>query len=247
MSQDASAHAHAHAHHHHGHGHGHDYVQANKAYFDEHADKVEEEHPESRQVACNSVDAMREAYPAIFDKDRTEVLDFACGTGMVSEALFPYVKRIVGVDISEKSVEVYNKKAAEKGASERMKAVCVELKGEPGELDGAKFDLITCCAAYHHFPSIADTTRVLASFLKPGGSLLVTDLMQAPDKAELVPLKYHDMVPHKHGLSEEDMRAAFEGAGLTGFEMGEAHTTETRQWGKMRWFLARGVKPVEGA
>ncbi|KAI0753758.1 hypothetical protein C8Q74DRAFT_1306825 [Fomes fomentarius] len=55
---------------------------------------------------------------------------------------------------------------------ETIGLVCTELKGEPGESDGIKFDVIVCCASYHHFPSIGDTTRVLASFLKPGARYL---------------------------------------------------------------------------
>ncbi|KAI0781452.1 S-adenosyl-L-methionine-dependent methyltransferase [Trametes elegans] len=239
---DVHAHAHAHAHAHvRG---GHDIVEANRAYFDENAEKFEEQHPEARQVGLNSVNAMREAYPALFDKARTEVMDFACGTGLVSQALRPHVKHVTGVDISQASVDFYNKQAAEKGVADDIHAVCAELKGEPGELGGAKFDLVTCCASYHHFPSIDDTTRLLASFLKPGGTLLVVDLAATPDGQELVPATHHHLVPHTHGLTEDQMRAAFEGAGLTGFEMREAHTTMTKVFGNTKWFLARGVKPA---
>ena len=53
------------------------------------------------------------------------------------------MKSIVGVDISQVSVDRYNARAVQLGlAPEKMKAVCVELKGEPGELDGAKFDVV---------------------------------------------------------------------------------------------------------
>ena len=63
--------------------------------------------------------------------------------GLVSEPLSQYVKSTVGVDISHVSVDRYNARAAQLGfAPEKMKAVCVELKGEPGELDGAKFDVV---------------------------------------------------------------------------------------------------------
>lgn len=65
---------------------------------------------------------------------------------MFSQALRPYVKSIVGADISQASVDVYNKQAADQGFASEMKAVRAELKGEPGEpgeLGGTKFDLIT--------------------------------------------------------------------------------------------------------
>ncbi|KAI0668363.1 S-adenosyl-L-methionine-dependent methyltransferase [Trametes maxima] len=244
----AAAHAHAHGH---AHGHGHEhaqFVEANKTYFDEHADKLEEEHPQARQFGLMVVDRMRELYPAVFDKDRTEVLDYACGIGMVSQALRPHVKSVVGVDISQGSVDVYNKQAANLGFASQIRAVCAELKGEPGELDGAKFDLITCSAAYHHIVALDETTRALAALLKPNGVLLVADLKAAPDGAEIIPSTHHHMVPHAHGLSEATMRGVFEGAGLRAFELTDASMPNfmNPEGPELVWFVARGVKPAGG-
>lgn len=62
---------------------------------------------------------------------------------MVSQQLCQYVKSIVGVDISQASVDLYNTHASNQGlAPKEMRAVCAELKGEQGELDGAQFDII---------------------------------------------------------------------------------------------------------
>lgn len=66
--------------------HGHDFAAANKAYFDEHADKVEEMHPEWRAASRKQVEAMRAEWPALFDKDCTAALDFACGIGASSSS-----------------------------------------------------------------------------------------------------------------------------------------------------------------
>ena len=64
------------------HGHAHDFVNANKAYFDEQAThKGEEMYSGWREMARKEVDAMRAQWPALFDKERTVVLDFACGIG----------------------------------------------------------------------------------------------------------------------------------------------------------------------
>ncbi|CDO71901.1 hypothetical protein BN946_scf184940.g48 [Trametes cinnabarina] len=222
----------------------HDFVQANKIYFDEHADKLEQEHPQARQLGIICVDAMRDYYPALFDKERTKVLDYACGTGLFSLALRPHVKHIVGLDISQVSVDIYNRKAAEEGVSEEMEAVCATLEGKPGELLDAKFDLITCSAAYHHIPSIEDTTRALAYFLKPGGSLLVADIKAPPDGKELFPKKYHDVVPHRNGLSKDTMRMVFESAGLVDFEMKDMPPIKIAPTGMDTvWFIARAMKP----
>jgi tRNA/tmRNA/rRNA uracil-C5-methylase (TrmA/RlmC/RlmD family) len=63
--------------------------------------------------------------------------------GLISQALAPYCKKIVGVDISPGTVEYYNTRVQNQGISdEEMKAVCVDLKGEEGELEGIKFDIV---------------------------------------------------------------------------------------------------------
>ena len=143
MSEPSHTHAHSHPAPGAAHAHGGDLVAANKAYFDENADKFEEMFPEWREMARKPVEAFLAHWPALFDKERTAVMDFACGIGFVSEPLSEHVKSIVGVDISKASVDQYNARAARLGlAPERMKGVSQELKGEPGELDGAKFDVI---------------------------------------------------------------------------------------------------------
>jgi SAM-dependent methyltransferase len=181
----------------------------------------------------------------------------------------------VGVDISEGMVNQYNYRVSNQGiAPDEMKAVCVELKGEEGELGDAKFDVIVvrlpfkhttllsfniapdtsqCSLAYHHFPSIDAVTRILAFFLKPGGSLLVADLMrpvQSPEgtstgEHHLFPESVHHIVPHKDAFEESDLRRAFEGAGLTDFVFNPNIGSATLHQTLVDFFLARGTKAAE--
>lgn len=98
--------------------------------------------------------AILKNYPA--DKEKTILMDFACGNGQytlccfkktgveiqvgaVSKELAPYVKSILGVDVSQRMVEQYNRILKEYG---NASAVCVELKGEEGELPDTRFDMV---------------------------------------------------------------------------------------------------------
>ena len=64
-------------------------------------------------------------------------------SGLLSRALAPHAKLIVGVDISQVSVNVYNETVSNQGLfPDEMRAVCAELKGEAGELDDLKFDVV---------------------------------------------------------------------------------------------------------
>ena len=70
-------------------------------------------------------------------------------SGNVSRYLCQHVKTIVGVDISQAAVNRYNAQAANQGLEpDEMRAICVDLQGELGELDGLKFDIVVVRALY---------------------------------------------------------------------------------------------------
>jgi len=249
--------------HHHHHHHGkQSFHEANKDYFSSNIANFEK--PENLGLARRAAKAMREQYP--FDEDSTVVMDFACGVGLISMELAPYAKSIVGVDITQALVDNYNQRVEHQGVSpDEMRAVCSHLKGEEGELDGLKFDVIVCSASYHHFESIEDITRMLSFFLKPGGVLLVVDI-QDPTEAHthptassstqthtangndhVIPQKYHHMVPHTRGFKSATIRKVFEEAGLTSFSFNIAMKAEKSSScsfdEKITFFIAKGEKP----
>lgn len=88
-------------------------------------------------------------------------------------------------------------------------------------------------------------TRILASCLAPGGSLLVMDWLRSPEVNAENPLeemmaKYKDINPHR-GFTEQEIRDVFDSAGMDGFEFNAAG--EFNVFGHdMVFFLARGVK-----
>lgn len=99
-----------------------------------------------------------------------------------------------------------------------------------------------CALAYHHFSSIEEISRILAGFLKPGGCLLVADIMKGDEWQEVIPEEFHHVVAHTGGLSEAEMRKAFEIAGLNSFTFEKA-TTAMKHGKHVDFFLAKGVKP----
>ncbi|KAJ7281840.1 S-adenosyl-L-methionine-dependent methyltransferase [Mycena rebaudengoi] len=191
-------HSHSHSHSHGGGGDGAGWTSDNVHLY--------EQVPLAAEMGDRVPKQMRKAYP--FNEETTTVMDFACGTGTGSLASTS----------TPAMVENFSKRISDNGISpEEMSVVCADLKGEESELDGEKFDVVVCSAAYHHFESIDAMTRTLCFFLKPGGCLLVADFMKS-DKP--VP----ENVPNKEGFSEEDIKRASTGQ-------------------MVNVFLAKGTKP----
>ena len=98
--------------------------------------------------------------------------------------------------------------------------------------------------AYHHFASIVDMTRILVGFLKPGGALIIADLLKGGKGFKPhadVPAGWEHAVAHKHGFDEAEIKAVFEGAGLGQFTFNP--DIRIGEEGKeMTVFVAKGVK-----
>ncbi|KAJ7574025.1 S-adenosyl-L-methionine-dependent methyltransferase [Mycena floridula] len=216
----------------------HDFVAANKAYFDSQASRHDQDGRNSLNMGKRLAKAIFDIFP--FDEETTTVLDFACGPGLMSRLLASKAKSIVGVDISQKMVDRFNERADQQGLEpEEMRAVCVELTGRDDELEGRKFDVVVCCLAYHHFPSIEKMTAILRFFVKPGGSILVADYEA---QEEVGPGgAYADIVPHPSGFSPLTMREIFEKAELT--DVAVEIVTKAKLHGRdVSVFLAKGTK-----
>ncbi len=102
-----------------------------------------------------------------------KVLDFGCGTGTTALLLSPFVKSIVGVDLSKGMLDVFQKKIKDfnvKNIDVKNKDI---LNGDFGEKD---FDLIITAMTFHHLKNPEKAFKKLSNYLKKGGYLAVIDL-----------------------------------------------------------------------
>lgn len=129
-----------------------------------------------------------------------DVLDYGCGTGLVSLFLLPHVRSVVGADNSPGMLEVLRKKIAERGIK-HMKVIHLDL--ERDSVPPERYHLIVTSMTLHH---VADTGRVLTAFcelLVPGGTLCIADLDTEPGvfhTPEAAPSVCH------HGFNRGDLR-----------------------------------------
>lgn len=99
------------------------------------------------------------------------VADLGCGTGQVTEALAPCVRRVVAVDESGAMLSAARRRLARTGNVDVRSGTLESLPLERGEVDAAVMCLVL------HF--IVDPPRAFAEahrVLRPGGRLLIIDL-----------------------------------------------------------------------
>jgi tRNA (cmo5U34)-methyltransferase len=102
-----------------------------------------------------------------------DVLDFGCGTGLVTLALAPQVRTVTGADSSEGMLAVLE----EKVRSQHLASVRSYLVTDSTPLSGAgRFDLITSSMALHHVHDVAALVAQFWAMLLPRGQIAIADL-----------------------------------------------------------------------
>ena len=101
------------------------------------------------------------------------VLDYGCGTGLVTLQLQPFAGSVTGADISPGMLEVLRRKIRERGLA-NMSAVLIDTDSET-PVEG-KFNLVVSSMTMHHIQDIETLFRKFHNLLLPGGQLCVADL-----------------------------------------------------------------------
>ena len=143
------------------------------SYFDQ-AAATWDDKPTRKELMRAVVDAI---IHQVHLTPQMKVLDYGCGTGLVSILLAELVGTIDAADSSEGMLEVLRRKLDQTGLK-TIQAIRLDLEHDP--LPDDRYDLIVAVAVLHH---VADTERMLRKFhalLHPGGVLCIADLDTEP-------------------------------------------------------------------
>lgn len=142
------------------------------------------------------------------------VLDVACGPGFLTLAFARRASHVTGVDATEALLDLARREARSRG----IENVRFQTgRAEALDLPDAGFELVSCRAAFHHFPDPAAVLAEMRRVVKPGGRLLVADLLGSEEPEQAA---YHDQIErlcdptHTRALPLSAFESLFEEAGL---------------------------------
>lgn len=236
-------------------------AEANKKAFDAFAETYNT-HPWQQRLAAQILEALqkRKAWLGVSwaeedDGCKVKLLDYACGTGAASIALWPWVTEIRGMDLSDGMVKRYNEAMGRIGLSyEQAHAVATDLVNDSAETVNVEdlYDVAIVSLALHHVTNPELLIRRLAARLKPGTGVLII--------IDFVPFEHgHGSHGHKgflasmahtitqHGFDEHQMTSLFTQAGLKdiGFQVDDQATLvsdDDEEDNKRHMFVARATK-----
>jgi ubiquinone/menaquinone biosynthesis C-methylase UbiE len=120
---------------------------------------------------------------AIGDAGRGNLLDVACGPGVVTAALAPRAKSVVAFDATQEMLEKARVRCA------RARLVNVSFRQGNAEalpFGAAQFDGVVTRLAVHHFAEPQRAFDEMFRVLRPGGTAVIVDIVASEDAREEV-------------------------------------------------------------
>lgn len=201
--------------------------------FDQAAEEWDSFEPRVKLIRAIG-DHMFERIPLNAEMD---VLDFGCGTGLLSLSIADQVKSLTGIDTSAGMLKTFEQKATQMGL-QNTQTQWLDLTQKiaiPGQ-----YDLIVSSMVFHHVKELNAVLVLLHGALKPGGRLCIADLdldggLFHEDATDV----FHD------GFDREAFAATLKKAGFSTVELTDA-TSITKPIGEelrtFSIFLATGEK-----
>lgn len=172
------------------------------AHFDAKA-RQWDENPVFQERGLRIAQAIRQDVPL---SPRMRVLDYGCGTGLLSFPLKDELGAILMADSSAGMLEVLAGKIAAQGVT-NMTPVKLDLLADP--LPAERFDLIATSMTLHHVPDTGHILRIFHDLLQPGGYLCIADLDREDGSFHGIEVDVH------HGFDRADMGRRAEQAGFS--------------------------------
>lgn len=138
-------------------------------HFKEAAKSWDKESTKSRnQVFADAILSSLDA-----KKEKMKLLDFGCGTGLLSQYLVDVTSEVIGIDTTEEMLEEFDKKFH---APVKAKSICINLEESKLPAELGNFDLIVSAMAFHHLNQPGEVLKTLKDLVSDQGKIFVIDL-----------------------------------------------------------------------
>jgi SAM-dependent methyltransferase len=143
-----------------------------------------------------------------------DVLDLACGGGLIVCAFAPHVRRATGMDLTPAMLERARTLAAEK----RLDNVAWQ-QGDVRSLPwpDASFNTVVTRFSFHHFQDPLAALREMKRVCRPGGRIVVVDMYASEEKAKAEAWNRLEVLrdpSHVRAMSLQELTGLFRSAGL---------------------------------
>lgn len=162
--------------------------------WDEYADGWE-----SNAAVIAYADNAYRALQGTVNPDGCRVMDFGCGTGLLTERLSRRASDVVALDPARKMISMLDSKRLPNVAT--IASVLDQNLIERNALLAPKFDLIVASSALAFVPDYAETLTLLKQLLAEGGYLVQWDWLKAEGEPGV-------------GFSEQEILSALTAAGF---------------------------------
>lgn len=162
---------------------------------------------------------------------KLKVADFGCGTGVLSVAIARWAEKVVAIDQSAAALERARERARREGAK-NITFLREDLHRL--SLPAGKMDLVVLSQSLHHVEEPQAVLGEAARILKPGGKIVVLELMPHDERWVL------ERLGHKHlGFAPEALQEDLKQAGFGGITC-ETHARDASS--PFRVYLLTGEK-----
>ena len=192
----------------------------------------------ARATFHTSSERLREVVELALPQTDDMALDVATGTGNTALALAPFVRRVVGLDLTREMLDQARRVTFERGVTNAEWVI-----GNASRLPftDKSFDLFTVRAAPHHFVDFDGFLNETFRVLKPGRTAAFVDCAPPTAARDVMhEVEVRRDPSHVRSLTVEEWVKGLEGAG---FEVEVAHAREM-DWDYEDWMQNMAVAPA---
>lgn len=152
------------------------------------------------------------------------ILDIGCGTGLLSLSIAGVDDTVLGLDMSQGMIDVFNQKVA---IDDKKRAVILNLEQQNIE---SQFDLVVSAMAFHHLKNPLAVLAKISYVLKEGGHIVIIDLDQEDGSFHASP---REMGVHHSGFSQPELMTWAKELGLSvaHYEIARTIQKNNREYG----------------